>query len=156
MRKCPRSPLFFSSPHRDKHHRFDEKIHSFSLKIDHFSDVCTVVEIFSLPRVLKSVCFKMHFSRQSVCSIRESSYICSIKSQLPSAVRKLVTKISILLFHKHEKRLQISNGDRHIVLAGRRYNVGRWPLLDVRRLCRCDSARQCTGRSALFLADGPL
>ena len=39
----------------------------------------------------------MHFSQQSVCSIRESNYICSIKSQLPSAVRKLVTKISILI-----------------------------------------------------------
>ena len=94
--KVPPFPIIFFLPHdRDKHHRFDEKIHSFSLKIDHFSDVCTVAEIFSHPRVLKSVCFKMHFSRQSVCSIRESNYICSIKSQLPSAVRKFVGGMSM-------------------------------------------------------------
>lgn len=45
--KVPPFPFIFFLPHdRDKHHRFDEKIHSFSLKIDHFSDVCTIVEIF--------------------------------------------------------------------------------------------------------------
>ena len=70
--------FFISRRCADARHDFGSEISLFYRKIAPLRDICFASGLGFWLVVLKTGYFKIYFFRQSVCLIRESSYICSI------------------------------------------------------------------------------
>ena len=78
--------FFISRRGGDVRHDFGSEISLFCRKIAPLHDICFASGLRFWLLVLKTGYFKIYFFRQSVCLIRESSYICSIILKLQCEV----------------------------------------------------------------------
>ena len=81
-----RCRFFISRSCADARHDFGSEISLFYRKIAPLRDICFASGLGFWLVVLKTGYFKIYFFRQSVCLIRESSYICSIILKLQCEV----------------------------------------------------------------------